>query len=531
MGAVKSRRLHHRDRGQAARAGQDADGRLTSEGDGDGTIQIDVLGSLQELDVRAARRHRPLQGPDRRLPEDDQSRAGRDLRPVGRSSAPTRACPRCSPPPPARSPRPPRRSATLDAYRVAAVALPAGARPLVPGITQGVDAKLWIDKATSRLLKVELPLGTGDSAGTVTVTFHDYDAPVEVTAPMDDHVTTSPVLAQASGDRTRRRVALGVGGAAVLLAALDAYVVVTVLIDIAADVGVPLNRLERATPVVTGFLLGLRRRDAAARPALRPVRQASADPRLPGRRSPLGSALTALAPAGAGWWPAARSRGWRGGALLPITMALIGDLWDARAGRWRWAPSGRPRSWAACSARSTAAGSPPWLGWRGIFWVNIPLAALAARAVWRHPARRAPPCRRRRVDLVGGRSWRSPWGAGRRALQPRAGEGRASGLGGAPDRGRGGRGGRRSWCGRSGRPSACIDLSGVRRGAVPGDARGELPDRRRPAGHPGRRATRRADPAGRGRRRRGPGALPFPVALSVAALLGGCSPGASATGS
>ena len=55
---------------------------------------------------------------------------------------------------------------------------------------------------------------------------------------------------------TNRRIAISAGSLAVLLGALDTYVVVTIMTDIMNDVGIAINQIQRVTPIITGYLLG-----------------------------------------------------------------------------------------------------------------------------------------------------------------------------------------------------------------------------------------------------------------------------------
>jgi MFS family permease len=203
---------------------------------------------------------------------------------------------------------------------------------------------------------------------------------------------------------------------AVFITALDQTVVVTALVKMIGDLGVPITALDRATWIVSGYLLGY--------VIVMPLMGRVAD--IYGRRRvfllclgifALGSALTALSPAlGAPEPPdtstlsgmaleplywlaqtvltgAARVgmdsgfpalnviigarflQAVGGGALVPVALAVVGDLFGgARRGLALGLVGAVTEAGGVLGPLWGAWVTSAW-GWQWIFWLNLPLAA------------------------------------------------------------------------------------------------------------------------------------------------------------
>ncbi len=177
---------------------------------------------------------------------------------------------------------------------------------------------------------------------------------------------------------------LGLAGAGLFIAALDAYVVVTLLPAMTGDVGLSIDQLEKAAPIVTGFLAGY----VIAMPLLGAYSDARG-------RAPVyaacmagfaaGSVITATAGlwsfAGLPWLVAGRFvQGLGGGGLVPLSLALAADLYRGRA---RTIALGSVAALQEAGSvlgplygATLAAAAAGLGGWRFVFWLNVPLAVI-----------------------------------------------------------------------------------------------------------------------------------------------------------
>ncbi|WP_148574354.1 MFS transporter [Nocardioides caldifontis] len=195
------------------------------------------------------------------------------------------------------------------------------------------------------------------------------------------------------------RVLLAFATVAVAFAAADTYVVVLALPDMMAGVGLSADELQRAAPIVSGFLLGY----VAVLPLV--GRLADLRGRLPVLLGSLAVfALGSLVTAAAYDLPSMVAgrflQGVGGGGLVPATLALVADIYPAHR---RGVPLG-----IVGAVQELGSVLGPLYGavvlavgsWRSIFWVNLAVGlvlAAALRAV-RNEARVARSGTARRCD-------------------------------------------------------------------------------------------------------------------------------------
>ncbi len=164
------------------------------------------------------------------------------------------------------------------------------------------------------------------------------------------------------------------------LTAADTYVVVLALPDMMAGVGLGIDALQEATPIISGFLLGYI--------AVLPLIGRLSD--LVARQSILlsclcvfvvGSAITAVSVELPVLVGGRVLQGIGGGGLVPATLALVADLWPPDR---RGTPLG-----VVGAVQELGSVLGPLLGaavlavadWRAIFWLNVVLGIVIAAAL------------------------------------------------------------------------------------------------------------------------------------------------------
>lgn len=189
---------------------------------------------------------------------------------------------------------------------------------------------------------------------------------------------------------------LALAAVAIGFAAADTYVVVLALPDMMTAAGLSVAELQRAAPIISGFLLGY----VAVLPLIGRVSDLRG--RVPVLTACLvifaiGSVITA---AGYDLPTIVLGRliqGIGGGGLIPPTLALIADTWPAER-------RGMPLGIIGAVQELGSVVGPLWGAavlafgtWHDIFWLNAAVGLAIAAAMLRH----RPPERTRGLDVAG----------------------------------------------------------------------------------------------------------------------------------
>ena len=186
---------------------------------------------------------------------------------------------------------------------------------------------------------------------------------------------------------------------AVAFAAADTYVVVLSLPDMMGSVGLGVDQLQRAAPIVSGFLLGY--------VAMLPLIGRIAD--LRGRTPVLvaallvfafGSLVTASAYDLGSLVTGRFLQGVGGGGLVPVTLALVADLYPADRRGLPLGVVGAVQELGSVIGPLYGAVVISFGTWRDIFWINLAAGLVLAAAITVLTRNSESP-RRRRLEYPG----------------------------------------------------------------------------------------------------------------------------------
>jgi MFS family permease len=182
------------------------------------------------------------------------------------------------------------------------------------------------------------------------------------------------------GSATLPRALLTLAAVAVGFAAADTYVVVLALPDMMGSVGLNIDELQRAAPIVSGFLLGY--------VAMLPLMGRIADVR--GRVPVLAGSLVVFS---VGSLVTAASydlvsmvigrflQGVGGGGLVPATLALVADIWSADRRGLPLGVVGAVQELGSVLGPLYGALVLAWSTWHTIFWINLAVGLVLATAI------------------------------------------------------------------------------------------------------------------------------------------------------